>query len=58
MEKKGITQYQLIHKFGLSTGTLDSLRQNKSITMHTLDMVCQMLDCNVEDVVKIEKDNK
>jgi len=58
MKKRNINQYQLIHKYGLSTGTLDALRQNRSITMNTLDMICQMLDCNVEDVVKIEKDNK
>ena len=56
MKKRGINQYQLIHKYNLSTGTLDSLRQNRSITMNTLDAICQILDCQASDVVKIEKD--
>jgi len=57
MKSKGITQYQLIHRYGVSTGTLDALRQNRSITMNTLDMLCQILDCQASDVVRIEKDN-
>lgn len=56
MKKKNITQYQLIHTHGLSTGTLDALRHNRSITMNTLDMICQMLECQPNEVVKIEKD--
>lgn len=56
LRTKNISQYQLIHEYGMSTGTLDSLRQNRSITMNTLDMICQILDCQASDVVKIEKD--
>lgn len=56
MEAKGITQYQLIKEFNFSTGTLDSLRQNKSITMNTLDTLCNILDCQPNDIVRIVKD--
>lgn len=55
MKRKGITQYQLIKKHGISSGTLDALRKNQSITMHTLDSLCQMLDCEPNDIVKIVK---
>lgn len=57
MKNKNINQYQLIQEYHVSTGTLDSLRKNKSITMHTLDMLCQILDCTANDIVKIEKEN-
>lgn len=57
MKNKNINQYQLIKEYHVSTGTLDSLRKNKSITMHTLDMLCQILDCTANDIVKIEKEN-
>ena len=58
IRKKEMSQYQLIKEYNISTGTLDSLRQNRSITMHTLDNLCQILDCTPNDIVKIEKDNK
>lgn len=57
MRKKEMSQYQLIKEYHISTGTLDSLRQNRSITMHTLDNLCQILDCTPNDIVKIEKNN-
>ena len=52
LEEKGITQYQLIHKYNFSTGTLDSLRKNKSITLNTLHDICDMIDCDISDVVE------
>ena len=56
MEEKGITQYRLITEFHFSTGTLDALRKNKSVTMNTIDSLCQILDCQPNDIVRIEKD--
>ncbi|MBQ9928456.1 MAG: helix-turn-helix transcriptional regulator [Lachnospiraceae bacterium] len=55
MKEKGITQYRLINEFHFSTGTLDALRKNQSITMNTLDTLCQILDCEPNDIVKIIK---
>lgn len=56
MKKKNISQYSLIKDFGFSTGTLDALRKNKSITLNTLNDICNILDCNVEHVIKFTKD--
>lgn len=58
LQKKGITQYKLINEFGFSTGTLDSLRKNDSITLNTLKDICKMLDCEMWDVVKFVKDKE
>lgn len=52
LESKGISQYQLINDYHFSTGTLDSLRKNNSITLNTLHDICVMLDCNIGDVVE------
>lgn len=51
LESKGISQYQLIHDFNFSTGTLDAMRKNKSITLNTVHDICEMLDCDITDVV-------
>lgn len=55
LKKKGITQYELINDYNFSTGTLDSLRKNNSITMSTLEYICELLDCEISDVVEIVK---
>jgi DNA-binding Xre family transcriptional regulator len=55
LNKKGISQYQLIKEYNISTGTLDALRKNKSVTMFTLERLCLILDCEPNDIIKIEK---
>lgn len=57
-EEKGITQYQLIHEYNFSTGTLDTLRKNNSITLNTLHDICDMIDCDIPDVVEFIRDKK
>lgn len=57
MKDKNISQYRLINEFGISTGTLDALRKNKSVTLNTLNDLCNILDCSIEDVIKFTKDS-
>ena len=52
LETKQISQYQLLKKYQISTGTLDAIRKNKSITLNTLNNLCQKLDCNVEEIIQ------
>jgi len=56
MKKKGITTYALIKNYSFSKGTLDSLKQNRNISTATLNDLCRILSCNVEDVLKYEPD--
>lgn len=58
LEKKGITQYQLINSYGFSTGTLDALRKNKSVTVNTINTLCEILDCAVSDIMVYVKTEK
>lgn len=53
MEKKGITTYALIHKYDICSKTIYNLKHNKSITMHTLDKLCEILDCTPNDVIEL-----
>lgn len=52
MKKKGISQYKLIHEHGFSNGQLDRLRKNENINMYTLNVLCKILDCKVEEVIE------
>ena len=52
MKKRGITTYTLIKDYSFSRGTLDSLKQNRNITMATLNDLCEILSCQVRDVIQ------
>ncbi|MBP3201121.1 MAG: helix-turn-helix transcriptional regulator [Lachnospiraceae bacterium] len=52
MKKKGVSQYDLIKKYGISTGQLDRVRKNKNIIAHTLDMLCSILNCGLCDIAE------
>lgn len=56
MKRKGITQYQLINKYDFSTGTLDTLRKNNSITVNTIETLCLILDCTPNDILRITRE--
>lgn len=53
LKKKNITQYQLIHQLGFSTGTLDSIRKEKPLNLSTIDSLCKLLDVDsIADIVE------
>lgn len=56
MKKKGITQYSLIKKYGISPAQITRLKRNESVSTHTIDIFCQILDCNVEDIMSFTKE--
>ena len=51
MRRKNVTTYTLIKEHGFSRGTLDSLKHDRNISTATLDDICEILDCRVEDVL-------
>lgn len=54
----GISQYKLINTYGISTGQLDRLRKNESVSTNTLDKLCDILNCDLCDIAEYEKTNK
>ena len=51
LQKKNISQYQLIKKYGFSSGQLSRLRNNNYVSTHTVEVLCDILDCKVEDIM-------
>ena len=52
MKEKGISQYKLLREYGFSTGQLDRLRKNESVSTFTLNTLCRILDCRLEDIAQ------
>lgn len=57
LKKKDISTYKLINTYGLSRSLLDRLKHDKPISTVTLNDLCTILDCKVEDVLLYIKDN-
>lgn len=58
MQEKGISQYALIKKYNVSPGQITRLKRNESVSTHTIEMFCKILDCEVGDIMKYIKDNE
>lgn len=56
LKRKRISQYMLIEGYGVSTGTLDALRKNRSITLNTLNDFCNLLHCDIRDIIQYTPD--
>ena len=56
LEKRGITSYRL-GKMGFPMTTYHSIRRAKHISTQTIDALCELLDCNVEDILEHKKNS-
>ena len=56
LKKKNISTYKLIKEHNISRGLLDRLRNNKPISTVTLNDLCSILDCKVQDIMVFIKD--
>lgn len=54
LQTKGITKYQLIYHYGLSSNTLRRMSHNEPISSTTLNELCLILGCNVQDIMTFE----
>lgn len=57
MKEKGFSQYKLITEYNFSRGQLFRLRHNKNVSTYTLNIICDILDCQLEDIVEYTKDD-
>lgn len=53
--KKNITEYHLIFKEGVSANTLHRMHKGLPITTKTIDTLCFILDCEVNDIISHDK---
>lgn len=56
MKERGISQYALIKQYHISPGQITRLKRNESVSTHTIDVFCGILDCRVEDIMTYTKD--
>lgn len=55
MKDRGVSQYDLIYRYNVSSSLLDRLRHNKGVSTHTIDVLCSILDCRIEDIMEYVK---
>ncbi len=58
MKKKGFTSYRLIKEYNISRSLLDRLRHDRPISTVTLNDLCKILKCRVEDILVYEEDEQ
>lgn len=52
MKERGLSQYKLIKEYKISTEQLDRLRKNENVNTYTLDQLCRILNCGLEDIAE------
>lgn len=57
MKKKGISQYKLIKEYKFSTGQLDRLRKNGNVSTYTINQLCEILQCGLEEIAIYQADS-
>ena len=58
MKEKNITQYTLIKKYNISPAQISRLKRNESVSTHTIEIFCRILNCNVEDIIQYIDERK
>lgn len=56
MKQKNVSTYQLQEKCGIDSKTIRRLRANENMETKTLDKLCAVLDCKIEDIVEFIKE--
>ena len=58
MKERGITQYSLYTRYNVNRSQIDRLRKNLNVETNTIDRLCNILQCRVEDIMEhIPDDN-
>lgn len=58
LKEKNISQYRLITDYGIDKAQLHRLRKNMVVKTIILDRLCQILECQIEDIMEYVPDNK
>ena len=52
LNEKDMSTYDLIYRHGMSANTIHRMKNGKPITTKTLDALCSILECRVEDILE------
>ncbi len=56
--EENMTNAQLAEKAGISPNTLQRLRDNKNVSLGTIEKICRVLDCKISDILEFSEDGK
>ena len=56
MKEKGITQYRLMNYHDFSQDMFRRMKKNLHCSTYTLGRLCEVLDCNIEDIITFVPD--
>jgi len=52
MDQRGVTQYDLYTHHDINRSVLHRLRHNLNVEVNTIDKLCSILDCTVEEIME------
>ena len=58
MKRRQLSQYRMILYYGISASQLGRLKKNMYVSTHTIEMLCDILECQVEDVLEYRPDKQ
>ena len=58
MKERGISQYDLYEHYNFNRSIIHRLRHNMNIEINTLDRLCSILDCRIEDIAEYFPDSR
>jgi len=57
MKNKNFSKYRLIRYHNISKNTLDRMKKNMPTSSRTIDDLCKILNCEVNDIIKYVPNN-
>lgn len=58
LKEKNISTYKLEHEYHMSKSMIHKLKHNKSITLNTLNELCNMFRCGISDIIEYVDENE
>ena len=57
LKARGESTYTLIHKYSISSGTIDRMRKGLGISTAKVDDFCKILHCGVEEIIEYQEES-
>lgn len=52
LKKAGYTQPRLVREHIIGNSSIDKIRNGENVTMNTIDIICQLLNCQPGDILE------
>ena len=58
MKERGVTQYDLYTHYNFNRSLINRLKHNRNVEVGTLDRLCRILHCRLEDIAEYREDKR